>query len=67
MGPLLYFLHSEVSPLLDATLLGILRLRIKHTTHPWRVCCLRLCGQERRIQFEQDIYPGEEELLICQR
>lgn len=67
MGPLPYFLHSEVGPLLDAMLLGILRLWIKHTTNPWIMCWLRLCGQERQIHFEKGTCPGEEELLILQR
>lgn len=38
MGPLPYFLHHEVSLLLDATLLGILGLWMKHAASPWMVC-----------------------------
>lgn len=67
MGPLPYFLQSEMGPLLDAMLLGILRLWIKHTTNPWIVCWLRLCGQESQTHFEKGLYPSEEELLILQR
>lgn len=37
MVPLPYFIHPEVGPPLDAMLLGILRLWIKHTINPWIV------------------------------